>query len=245
MASLQPAPCDRDRVHWTASDFHRGKPILVLSPHPDDESLGCGALLAECFESVGAHVACITDGRHSHRKSRQWPGPRLAALRQCELLSAVSILGGEAEDVTFLGFHDCDAPEDEADQLQTAMRLQALCERLDVGAVFSPSGRDPHKDHLATFGIARRLHEIAPSLRMFVYPVWSRWHDARAEALGPRSSLRIHAAACRLAQKQAAIAAHRSQSGRVVTDDPEGFTMPPGFAEFFARSDEYYFEGIA
>jgi LmbE family N-acetylglucosaminyl deacetylase len=42
-------------------------------------------------------------------------------------------------------------------------------------------------------------------------------------------------------RKTAAIAAHRSQAGRVVPDAPDGFAMPSGFAEFFAAQDEVYF----
>ncbi len=45
-------------------------PIVVLAPHPDDESLGCGALLAAAFAGKGARVVCLTDGSGSHPGSR-------------------------------------------------------------------------------------------------------------------------------------------------------------------------------
>ena len=57
---------DEDIPAVAASVLLRGRPLLVLAPHPDDESLGCGALLAQAFAGAGAHVACLTDGAASH-----------------------------------------------------------------------------------------------------------------------------------------------------------------------------------
>src|SRR5690348_7882879 len=40
-----------------------GRPALVLAPHPDDESLGCGGLLAEATSrGYYVHLAVLTDG---------------------------------------------------------------------------------------------------------------------------------------------------------------------------------------
>ena len=85
---------DEDIPAVAASVLLRGRPLLVLAPHPDDESLGCGALLAQAFAGVGAHVACLTDGAASHPGSRLVPPDQLAAIRRAEVLDAVAPLAG-------------------------------------------------------------------------------------------------------------------------------------------------------
>jgi hypothetical protein len=43
----------------------------------------------------------------------------------------------------------------------------------------------------------------------------------------------------RLGRKRQAIAAHRSQHGQVITDDPEGNTLPAGLLALFDQPFEY------
>src|SRR5437762_25173 len=72
----------------------QGGPLLVLAPHPDDESLGCGGLIAEaCGRGQDVHVVILTDGTGSHPNSRAWPRHRLKALREAEAREAVAALG--------------------------------------------------------------------------------------------------------------------------------------------------------
>nr|WP_256478542.1 PIG-L deacetylase family protein [Notoacmeibacter sp. MSK16QG-6] len=214
-----------------------GAPILVLAPHPDDESLACGALLAACFETVGAHVACVTDGRFSHPNSRKWSGDHIAKLRRCELTEAIGVLGGKADAMTWLGYRDCHAPTDEEDCHEAVEELLALISRLGAKSVFSTASADPHKDHKAVSRLGRRLLRHRPDLRLFEYSVWARWNFRQYESEG----LRIRSGDWR-DRKEAAIACHRSQRGEVIDDDPEGFAMAPGFAEFFTAHDEYFAE---
>jgi LmbE family N-acetylglucosaminyl deacetylase len=58
------------------------RPFVVIAPHPDDESLACGGLLAlASCEGVRAAIVVVSDGAGSHPGSRAWPPARLAALR--------------------------------------------------------------------------------------------------------------------------------------------------------------------
>ncbi len=71
-----------------------GKPILVIAPHPDDEVLGCGGLLAACAAAgIKAHVAFLTDGSLSHPGSASWSQKRLAERRAVEAKRAARMLG--------------------------------------------------------------------------------------------------------------------------------------------------------
>ncbi|MDO5371521.1 PIG-L deacetylase family protein [Paracoccus sp. (in: a-proteobacteria)] len=229
-------PDDDDLPAMGAEDLLRGQPLLVLAPHPDDESLGCGALLARAFAGPGAHVACLTDGAASHPGSRAVSPARLAALRRGELEEALGHLGGTAEDATMFGVPDGQlraSPE-------LAGRIAALARETGAGLLLAPSPLDPHCDHVAGAALGRAVARALP-LRLGFYPVWSRWHgQGRAPVPPGTRAVRLPPGPC-LPAKQAAIAAHRSQAGLVVPDAPDGFEMPPGFAAFFAARDEVYF----
>ena len=214
------------------------RPVLVLAPHPDDESLGCGLLLSERWRSGRpAHVACLTDGGASHR-SRAWPPSRLAALRRVELEQAVRRLGGDPDrDLTWMGYRDAALHRLHGPGDDLARQVAILVDRLGAGALVTASGDDPHCDHEAGARAARAVAALRPALVLWSYPVWSRWHAWRGGREAPGHALHLPE---RRDAKRAAIAAHRSQMGLVVHDDPTGFVMPAGFADRFADAPEIY-----
>src|SRR5947199_6892968 len=84
-----------------------GEPVLVLAPHADDESCGCGGLIAEASaRGRPIAVAALTDGTGSHPHSRAYPPAKLAALREGEAREAVSALGLAPDRIRFLGLPD-------------------------------------------------------------------------------------------------------------------------------------------
>jgi len=219
-------------------EFEGREKLVVLAPHPDDESLGCGALLARAFAGAGAHVICLTDGSASHPGSRQWTPERLARQRRAEMVAAISCLGGTPRDLTWLGM--ADSLLYQADATEVAARLEQLIEDHGTRHVFVPAAEDHHEDHQAAARFAGALRSRRPEWSFYSYPVWCRWDDpefpqtvaCHAPVSVPPGGLRD--------RKRAAIHAHRSQTGHIVTDDPSGFTLPPGFMEKFVTEDEIF-----
>ncbi|MBU2961593.1 PIG-L family deacetylase [Citreicella sp. C3M06] len=225
----------------TASYLCGPYPIVVLAPHPDDESLGCGGLLANAFAGHGAHVVLMTNGAASHPGSRGWPARQRTDVRARELDAAIRELGGTAEDVTRLGLPDAGMADPSVPVFSIARSIAALMSRLGARCLFATAPTDPHCDHEVTAEIARLAARVTGARLMF-YPVWSRWKqpDFRTELAG-MSEYRLDTSAVR-ERKARAIAAHQSQHGKIFTDDDQGFVLDPGFVRLFVETDEIFFE---
>ena len=90
--------------------------VVIVAPHPDDESLGCGALIAE---AVGAgrpvRIVFLSDGTGSHPNSRRYPAARLRALREGEAQAAAAALGLAPAHIEFLRLPDRAVPSSGAE----------------------------------------------------------------------------------------------------------------------------------
>jgi LmbE family N-acetylglucosaminyl deacetylase len=203
-----------------------GGTVLVLAPHPDDESLGCGGLIAACCAAGRPPlVVVLTDGTASHPGSAAFPPARLAALRRVETRSAVAALGLPRGRLRFMGLPDGRAPREGPAMASAAAALARIAGEHRVGTILTSWEHDPHPDHVAAHAIARRAAMLSGA-RLLSYPVWG-W------ALPPRQRLRIGEIegarldiAAHLPAKRRAIAAHASQHGAVIVDDPRGFRLP-------------------
>ena len=229
---------------------------LVVAPHADDESLGCGgliALLAEAGQEVW--ILLLTDGTGSHRGSRTHDAEARRNLREDELAAAATSLGVPAERVLPMRLPDGDVPHLGDPRFEpSADVLRALVETTGAGALLVPWRRDPHPDHLAAWQLADRAlvrvgerHATsAAAPRLLEYLVWAR-ERGTPEEMPQAGEAQVWRADIRRVQakKRCAIAAHRSQAGLVITDDPHGFTLSLEMRERAAAPDEYFLEGAA
>ncbi len=217
---------------------------LVLAPHPDDESVGCGGLLA-ALAAAGrpARVVVMSDGAGSHPHSRTHPAPVLRALRRAEARAACAELG--VPEPLFLDHPDGDVPAD-GPRLDAAVEA-VIAAASGLGTLVATLGLDPHKDHVATWAIARAAASRA-GLRLLGYPVWSwRYLYPGMESIAPRTvpapprGVRLDVTPW-LGAKRRATMAHRSQTTRLIADDPEGFVLNDAALAVLLRPFEVYLE---
>ncbi len=115
-----------------------------------------------------------------------------------------------------------------AEAARLAARIAAYIAARGARVVFAPWLRDPHPDHVATaqlVGAALATHERPPAV--WHYRVWlpvrGEVGDEPAEC--EADVVDVALTARELARKRSAILAHRSQTGAVVDDDPDGFVI--------------------
>ena len=150
-----------------------GSRAVVVAPHPDDEVLSVGGLLAELARREHAVcVVAVTDGEASHPGSDMWSPQSLATLRRNETQTALDRLGLASCALLRLGMPDGGVAA-ASDEL--ARQLAACLTPADV--VFSTWRLDGHPDHEATaIACAAAVHSVGA--RLVEVPVWA-WHWAR------------------------------------------------------------------
>lgn len=233
--------------------------LLVIAPHPDDETLGCGATI---LRATGAgrevHVVVVCDGRHSHR-SRLLSPEQLAKIRRQEVIEACARLGVAPERVIQLGHEDRRVAEHAR---QVAEQLEEIIARVHPSIVLAPSGIDKHPDHRAIHAIICRMarRRCLPA-RVYEYPVWfwsaSTWMNPRAGVARKAVQLLLRSArtailsrplalACDglLAKKRHALRAFHSQMNNI-TGESDWPVLDEGFLASFFRSHELFFPLLA
>ena len=222
--------------------LHAGR-AMILAPHADDETLGCGGLIAElCERQRPPAVLVVTDGTGSHPGSRSWPAPRLRDLREAETLQAAASLGLPAADVGFLRLRDTAAPQDGPAFEAACAVISTEVRQRGCDTLLAPWLLDPHCDHEAVQKMARRVAR-GLRIRLLSYPVWGWLIDAGAEldVTPPIRGFRLDVTR-HLARKRHAIRLHASQYSDLITDDPDGFRLPPALLSVFEQPCETFLE---
>lgn len=192
---------------------------LILAPHPDDETLGTGALIAHGAKAGGfAGIVYLTDGSGSH-PLRDGKAGAIIVARQREASRALRRLAGRrAQSPFFLGWKDAapDAPGSVA-FTRSCRKLAALCLRLRVDILASTALHESHCDHVAA---ARLAHAVRLRSRGRIavaeYCVW-------AEAPAARTHKALITPPMSPGVRRHALAAHRSQ---LTTSHGVGFRLP-------------------
>jgi LmbE family N-acetylglucosaminyl deacetylase len=216
---------------------------LVVAPHPDDETFGCGATIArKRARGVDVHVVIVADGRQSPRPEGV-SETGIIELRKAECTEALRRLGVDSSDVVHLDFEDGALPA------RTADITDALADqigRFTPSQVLVTSTKDRHPDHSAV-GRALRATTRDPSIEFFEYAIWQRVpaltvagdalrsarpnHDGRA-AGRPSWRPRFVRTDGFLEQKRSAIDSYASQLPHFPVGFVEDFLLP--FEAFIA-----------
>lgn len=214
--------------------------LIVLAAHPDDETLGVGAMVADSA-AVGAEVVVVlaTDGSASHPDSSLWTPDRLGRLRQEEFRHAVGVLAPQAR-VHLLGLGDGTLGAD-ADLLRRRLTAALPDPLPGREMILAPYVDDGHPDHDALGAAAAEL-AAARGARLWHYPIWL-WHWADPEEFPWPRALAVPPSPRALHAKAAATAAHRSQVAPLSPLPGDETLLPPHVLTRFARVVETLIAG--
>jgi LmbE family N-acetylglucosaminyl deacetylase len=209
--------------------------LVVVAPHPDDEVLACGGLIAG--HSLGAGetlVVAVSDGEASHAGTAGWNAAVLARKRRAEHAQGLRRLSGQDLEVLRLGLPDGQVARHAGPLRRTLMSLLVPSD-----VVVCTWQLDGHPDHDAT-GAATAQACLSSGCRLLQAPVWM-WHWASpGDARVPwHRLLGMPLESWAVARKQRAIAAHSTQL--LERDAHTGPVLGPAILARAMRSTEYFF----
>ncbi len=210
--------------------------VGIVVAHPDDETIGCGAMLARW---QGASLIMVTDGAPTNLEDVHALGfPTAAAYasaRRRELNAALAIAGVSAENQLHLDIPD----QQVVRRLAEVTRLLiALVESRGLKMLFTHAFEGGHPDHDATaFAVHAAAHLLRAAGRSIAIVEMPFYRDGgNSEMLRqsfmplpetPETAIRLSPAA--IALKRSMMAAHRSQQQILApfAIDVERFRLAP------------------
>lgn len=146
-----------------------GTRVMVIAPHPDDETIGCGGTLRK-HHLAGDRITAVfmTDGGKGNALAGGISGDALVELREQEAQTAA----------TELGIDECIFLRNRDTSLQcsphTIGQLLRLFKSLQPDTVYVPSPLETHHDHRqACIIAARALREYSQSVQVYLYEIWA------------------------------------------------------------------------
>lgn len=144
-----------------------GRSMLVVAPHQDDETIGCGGVLALQVQSGNAAAIVILQDGGDDCDAAGMSRQALTELRNEESRRAAAVLP-QLPPPQFLNHADL-----AAGALRAVEQLHAILAERRVDAVFIPFVFDAHPDHrTANYILAEALKNISWEVRVFGYEVW-------------------------------------------------------------------------
>jgi len=233
----------------TSSNLQEIGNAIIVAPHPDDESLACGATIGLLRKNgFAVKVIFITDGTMSHPNSKSFPSESLRRLREQEGKKALAILNVNPDEVHFMCLPDSKVGSLSAANLSKASKI---LEDYIIGfrpkTIFLPWRKDPHPDHIASWHLSQHaMNEVYNDFnfqaRVLEYPVW--FLERGTDELAQENSITLWKVKTSetLLDKKKAIGAHASQLGLIIHDDPQGFALSNEMLEKFYQPEEPFFE---
>lgn len=209
------APIWEGAKPWQPPD----RPMLVISPHPDDEILGAGGLIGlQAARGIPLHVVAVTDGENAYRD-----GVDIADRRSQEQTSALGRLGVTPSNLTRLKLTDSGITADEELLVELLMPLVSK-----TSHIVAPWTDDYHPDHEACGRAAVEVARRSGAVLTF-YFFWT-WHRGRPALLRNLSLKSLALSAESRRAKREALSEHRSQ-----LEHPSGEPILPDYLLWPAR----------
>ncbi|OBF60125.1 LmbE family protein [Mycobacterium sp. 852002-53434_SCH5985345] len=162
-----------ERGPLPALDLAECRRLIVVAPHPHDETLGLGAMIAQLIASgVDVRVVSVSDGGAAQPGTTRSGRIRLSTTRRYEIRRATGVLG--APPPVRLGLPDGELANHED---RVARALADILRSAGPGAWCAATWRgDGHPDYEAV-GRAAAAACARTGVALLEYPVWM-WHWA-------------------------------------------------------------------
>ena len=242
-----------ERKNWqqqateiTTEDLKQFGTTVVIAPHEDDESLGCGGTIALLRQmDVPVFVVFVSDGSKSHPNSKKFPAEKLRQLRETEALKALQILNVTSQNASFMRLKDTAVPNKTSPDFDAAVQqMMEILKGINPKTILVTWEKDPHSDHRSSWQILNQaVLQLKTKPRVLQYLIWI-WELGKQADITQNEVVKWFQVNIKpVAEiKKKAVEAHLSQTTRLIDDDPEGFILSPEILAHFDYGEELFIE---
>ncbi|MBT1546850.1 bifunctional PIG-L family deacetylase/class I SAM-dependent methyltransferase [Curtobacterium aurantiacum] len=229
-----------DRVDAPTIDLAGTGSVVVVAPHPDDETLGAGGLIAAAAQAgIAVHVLLLTRGERSHPDSPTTTPERLAATRDDEFVAA---LGALHPDATSTSSRIPDGATREHRAEVTAALDDVLAAAARPALLVAPWRGDGHRDHRIAGEVAEAAAASATDVTLLAYPIWAwHWDDPDASVAPWDRARTLPLPDALVARKRAALDAYPSQTQPLSPAVGDEAIVDDRHAAHHLRTTEWFF----
>jgi LmbE family N-acetylglucosaminyl deacetylase len=151
------------------------KKALIIAPHADDETFGCGGLITQKIRNgTDVFILFLTNGEKSLHSV---PESELKQMRRTSAMNAARVLGVSENNIHWMDLPDGSVPRLDSPEFNTARdNLMKLIQTLQVDEVFATHYLEGWSDHIAAYELAlEALKKLDQNIDLCVYWVWA-WY---------------------------------------------------------------------
>ena len=141
--------------------------VIIISPHPDDEALGCGGLISHLTKG-GCNVSLIMlTGGENCESAKSIKKENLKDIRRNLTKKSAIVLGIKEENIYFLNFIDGNVNSKDPE----ITRLREILNKANADAIYVPHLMDGWNDHVQAHLIIKNIIK-STSTKLYAYCVW-------------------------------------------------------------------------
>ncbi len=150
------------------------KSVLIISPHPDDETFGCNGLIRELVQhKKDVNVVILSKGEGIGKNS-EYEGSKIIDIRKGLTEKVFRNIGLSLDKLRFLDFPDGDFIHTPTKEIE---RLDRIIKEISPDTIFYPHPWEGSPDHNKTAKIVENSTKNLP-IKKFQFCVWV-WHHMR------------------------------------------------------------------
>jgi len=192
----------------------RAPRILILAPHPDDETVACG-IAAMRTRAAGSRIFVLYLTTGVPEAGALWPWQRLGHLARVRRRREEAQLAAAALGLAPAGFRDTPSRQLRLDLDRAVPEIAAAIATCSAEALWVPAFEGGHQDHDAANALAASFVGRLPVWEFAAYNFsGARVHSNRF-AIERGGEMAIEATAAEAQQKRAALACYASERGNL------------------------------
>ena len=185
----RPEPAPQGNPLPALLDLSHARSVLVIAPHPDDETLGCGGTLALLAKTSQVHVLLVTNGDGGGGLPEE-----TSAVRKQEMAAALGVLGIRSP------VRQMDEPDGRfVDSARFRAALAQAIRETSPNWVLLPWLLDSHSDHARISRASSELLQTTDVETLAYYETWT-----------PLPATHVVDITSTIEQKKAALACHET-----------------------------------